>query len=490
MHGTTTPKTLPFSPRKVRDRAAGEAPWAAAIGPAAGGDAAEIMLSTLIVVESAVVVTSAVVAHWMRYRSIHLPATYWFATLLGATLHANGLIATRIYSFVQRPHPPYRIGTLLLGWSAVILLMATVMYFGRMSDEFSRTWLALWFLVAGGGLLATRLAAVAALCRWRRLGRLSIAVALVGTERMLDCLSTRLGTVGGQYQIVARFRLASARSGHSAELRRAIGEIYQLVQSERLDEIIIAVPKITPAALDALVQSLGMLPVTVRLCRSTLGGGNLALVAGTPMYSVLNRPLCGWDRVVKRAEDIVLGSLLLLLLLPLMIVVAVAIRLDSPGPVLFRQNRYGFRNNLIRIYKFRSMHWTACADPAAPQAVRGDPRVTRVGRFIRATSLDELPQLLNVLRGDMSLVGPRPHPVALNERFAAIIDNYMARHRVWPGITGWAQINGLRGETDTIEKMRLRVEHDLYYIENWSLAFDIRILLTTVVKGLVGEKAY
>jgi Undecaprenyl-phosphate glucose phosphotransferase len=245
-----------------------------------------------------------------------------------------------------------------------------------------------------------------------------------------------------------------------------------------------------PTTLDALVQRLGMLPVTVRLCPSTPGGGNLTLVAGTPMYSVLNRPLSGWDRVVKRSEDVILSSLLLIFLLPLMLVVAAAIRLDSPGPVLFRQSRFGFRNNLIRIYKFRSMHLACCHDPAAPQAVRGDPRVTRVGRFIRATSLDELPQLLNVLRGDMSLVGPRPHPVALNERFATIIDNYMARHRVRPGITGWAQVNGLRGETDTIEKMRLRVEHDLYYIENWSLAFDIRILLATLIKGLVGKNAY
>jgi putative colanic acid biosynthesis UDP-glucose lipid carrier transferase len=178
-----------------------------------------------------------------------------------------------------------------------------------------------------------------------------------------------------------------------------------------------------------------------------------------------------------------------------MLTVALAVKLTSKGPVLFRQKRYGLNNELIEILKFRTMHVAACDDGRGPhegfrQATRGDPRVTPVGRLLRRTSLDELPQFLNVLRGDMSVVGPRPHAVAHHERFAPLIDSYIARHRVKPGITGWAQVHGLRGETDTVEKMERRLEHDLYYIENWSLSLDLRIILRTLLVGFTHPNAY
>jgi Undecaprenyl-phosphate glucose phosphotransferase len=209
-----------------------------------------------------------------------------------------------------------------------------------------------------------------------------------------------------------------------------------------------------------------------------------------PLYTIVERPLSGWARVAKRAEDIVVSSVALFLLLPLLALVAIVIKLESPGPVLFHQNRFGFNNDLIRIYKLRSMQHQPEPEHAVAQARRNDPRVTRVGRILRRTSIDELPQLFNVLRGDMSLVGPRPHPVALNEEFAELIDGYLARHRVKPGITGWAQVNGLRGETDTLDKMRRRVEHDLYYIDNWSLLFDLKILVATLAVGFMNKNAY
>jgi putative colanic acid biosynthesis UDP-glucose lipid carrier transferase len=158
--------------------------------------------------------------------------------------------------------------------------------------------------------------------------------------------------------------------------------------------------------------------------------------------------------------------------------------------VLFRQDRLGFNNDLIRIYKLRSMHHQLASEHTVAQARRNDPRVTRVGRILRRTSLDELPQLFNVLKGDMSLVGPRPHPVALDKKFAEVIDGYPARLRVKPGITGWAQVNGLRGETDTLDKMQRRVEHDLYYIDNWSLLFDLKILFVTIIVGFMNKNAY
>jgi putative colanic acid biosynthesis UDP-glucose lipid carrier transferase len=194
--------------------------------------------------------------------------------------------------------------------------------------------------------------------------------------------------------------------------------------------------------------------------------------------------------VIKRIEDLVLGTALLLFALPLMVAIAVAIRLDTPGPVLFRQKRRGLNNSPFDILKFRTMVHMPGPELTVPQARRQDPRVTRVGRILRRTSLDELPQLFNVLKGEMSLVGPRPHAVAHGERYGALIVGYADRHRVLPGITGWAQVHGHRGETDTLEKMQRRVDHDLAYLANRSLLFDLTILVLTVWTVCRDRNAY
>ena len=200
---------------------------------------------------------------------------------------------------------------------------------------------------------------------------------------------------------------------------------------------------------------------------------------------VVQPPLSAFDRVAKRAFDICIAGLGLLVLSPLFLTVSLAIRLDSRGPVLFRQTRHGYNNETIKVLKFRSMTTTEDGHHFK-QAVRNDPRITRMGRILRRTNIDELPQLVNVLLGEMSIVGPRPHPVALNEAFAERISPLSRRHKVKPGITGWAQVNGFRGETDTLEKMQRRVAYDLYYIDNWSFVFDIKIILMT----LVSKRAY
>jgi exopolysaccharide biosynthesis polyprenyl glycosylphosphotransferase len=197
--------------------------------------------------------------------------------------------------------------------------------------------------------------------------------------------------------------------------------------------------------------------------------------------------------VLKAIEDKALSAVLLFFLAPLLLLVALAIKLDSPGPVLFRQKRYGFNNHLIGVYKFRTMHHHLRDEKAEKLVTRGDPRITRVGAFLRKTSIDELPQLLNVLKGEMSIVGPRPHALsakAADRLYEEVVAEYAARHRVKPGITGWAQVMGWRGETDTVEKIQKRVEHDLYYIENWSLAFDFKILVLTFFALLKPENAY
>ena len=211
------------------------------------------------------------------------------------------------------------------------------------------------------------------------------------------------------------------------------------------------------------------------------------------MLAMMDKPLSDWDRVVKNVEDRVLGALLLLLAAPVMALVALAVRLDSKGPIFFRQKRYGFNNELIEVLKFRSMYVDQQDATGSKVVTRGDPRVTRVGRFIRRTSLDELPQLINVVKGQMSLVGPRPHATgskAERDLFEDVVEGYFARHRVKPGVTGWAQINGWRGETDTREKLVRRVEHDLYYIDNWSVLFDLYIIALTPLSLATGKNAY
>ncbi|MCX2533910.1 MAG: exopolysaccharide biosynthesis polyprenyl glycosylphosphotransferase [Plesiomonas shigelloides] len=205
--------------------------------------------------------------------------------------------------------------------------------------------------------------------------------------------------------------------------------------------------------------------------------------------SVFSSPFDGIGGFIKRAEDIILGALILLLISPVLLFVAIGVKLSSPGPVLFKQDRYGLGGKCIKVWKFRSMKVMENSDKVV-QATRNDPRVTRFGAFIRRTSLDELPQFFNVLQGSMSIVGPRPHAVAHNEEYRAIVNRYMVRHMVKPGITGLAQINGFRGETDTVDKMEMRVKYDLRYIQTWSLALDIKIIFLTIFKGFVGETAY
>ncbi|MFC5550689.1 undecaprenyl-phosphate glucose phosphotransferase [Massilia aerilata] len=212
-------------------------------------------------------------------------------------------------------------------------------------------------------------------------------------------------------------------------------------------------------------------------------------VGGMPVIAICETPFMGLNSTIKRASDIVLASLILLLLAPLMLVVAAAVRISSPGPVIFRQRRYGLYGDEIMVYKFRSM--TVMDNGAAVlQAQRNDARVTKIGGFLRRTSLDELPQFVNVLQGRMSIVGPRPHAVAHNEQYRKLIKGYMLRHKVKPGITGWAQVNGLRGETATLDKMEARIQYDLDYLRNWSLWLDLWIVLKTVKVVLTRENAF
>jgi Undecaprenyl-phosphate glucose phosphotransferase len=261
--------------------------------------------------------------------------------------------------------------------------------------------------------------------------------------------------------------------------------------------LVVSLPLTAESRVLAMLKKLWVLPVDIRLSAHSnqlrFRPRSYSFIGSVPMLDLLDKPINDWDSVAKRAFDIVFSLIGLVVFSPVMLATAIAIKLDSKGPVIFRQKRHGFNNEIIEVYKFRSMY-VDHADAAARKLVtKDDPRVTRVGRIIRKTSIDELPQFFNALKGNLSLVGPRPHAPhakARNGLYHEVVDGYFARHRVKPGVTGWAQINGWRGETDTDEKIKHRTEFDLYYIENWSLWFDLKILLLTPVRLLNTENAY
>jgi Undecaprenyl-phosphate glucose phosphotransferase len=278
---------------------------------------------------------------------------------------------------------------------------------------------------------------------------------------------------------------------------RKLGGVAELIEFARIahiDLLIVTLPLAAEARILKMLSQLWVLPVDIRLAASAEDFAFPRRRGDQGLISVARRPLGHGGRLRKRALDICVASVALAVLWPILLATAVAVRLDSPGPVLFRQFRHGYNNRPVEVWKFRSMRVESC-DPTARRVVtRGDDRVTRVGRFIRKTSIDELPQLFNVLRGDLSLVGPRPHVMnavsSEAQTFAEIVAGYSARHRTPPGITGWAQINGWRGEIDDPEKLRRRFEHDLYYIENWSIWLDLYILAMTPIRLFRTENAY
>jgi Undecaprenyl-phosphate glucose phosphotransferase len=333
-------------------------------------------------------------------------------------------------------------------------------------------------------------------------GRFRQRIAIVGGGKPAEEALTLLETSRGlDIEIVGLFDdREDARSPQSIRKYHKIGKIEELAhysRARRVDLIVVAIPLSAETRLLTILPRLWELPVDIRISGHTsnlkLNARAYTYLGKLPLLSVFDRPLKGWSLFQKEVLDRLLALIAIILLAPVMAGVALAVKVDSPGPLIFRQRRYGFNNEQIEVYKFRSMYADRCDAAAAKLVTRDDPRVTRVGRIIRKTSLDELPQLFNVLRGQLSLVGPRPHAAqakAAEALYEKAVDGYFARHRVKPGITGWAQINGWRGETDTRDKLEQRVKHDLEYIDQWSLGFDLYIIARTPFALFKSENAY
>jgi Undecaprenyl-phosphate glucose phosphotransferase len=388
-------------------------------------------------------------------------------------------------------------------WSVVFLIAISVSFFAKAGDQFSRAWLGGFYVLGLCALIGFRRALFLLVRRWTREGRLDRRTVVVGADRNGETLISSLAAqrdsdvrVIGVFDDRGEARNASSREG--VQKLGTVDELVEFARHTRVDLVIFSLPISAEARILQMLRKLWVLPVDIRLSAHTnklrFRPRSYSYIGNVPVIDIFDKPIADWDVVMKWLFDKVVGALALLFVAPIMALVALAIKLDSKGPVLFKQRRYGFNNELIEVYKFRSMYVDQ-TDASAQRLVRkNDPRVTRVGRFIRKTSLDELPQLFNVVfAGNLSLVGPRPHAVhakAENRIYDEAVDGYFARHRVKPGITGWAQINGWRGETDSQEKIQRRVEHDLYYIENWSILFDVYILARTPFALLNLESAY
>jgi Undecaprenyl-phosphate glucose phosphotransferase len=393
---------------------------------------------------------------------------------------------------------------MISSWSFVFLLFIGASFLAKLGSEVSRLWLSAFFFVGLAALVAERIFLRAMVRNWARDGRLDRRTIVVGSdktgEQLVEALNAQDDSdihVLGVFDDRNDDRALDACAG-SPKLGK-VDDIVEFARRTRVDLVLFALPISAETRILEMLKKLWVLPVDIRLSAHTnklrFRPRSYSYLGEVPTLDMFVPPITDWDLVMKWLFDRMVGGIILLLALPVMGLVALAVKLDSPGPALFRQKRFGFNNERIDVFKFRSLYHHQ-ADPTAAKVVtKDDPRVTRVGRFIRKTSLDELPQLFNVVfKGNLSLVGPRPHAVQgkLQSRlFDEAVDGYFARHRVKPGITGWAQINGWRGEIDNEEKIQKRVEFDLYYIENWSVLFDLFILLKTPLALMTkNENAY
>jgi Undecaprenyl-phosphate glucose phosphotransferase len=473
-------------------------------GPTRSTVPIDLVVFAVRVVEFATVILAGIIA--LTFWADRIPAAdvpvYGRSMLGGALIFA--LVAEIMGSYDVDCHFSLRKAwqRVLGSWLVTGLFLITVGFLLKVSEEFSRGWALTWFVTAAIMLAGTRAAMTMWIRRLKGQGVFNSRVAIYGAAAQGQRLAQYIrGNNKLTISLVGFFD--DRRDGRVPVIVDDLpvfgtsDDLVAMIRDGLIDQVIVALPWSAELRIQQVVQKLALTPVRIRLAPDlasfAFAHRPLVLLGDVPVITLFERPISGTDAIVKRAEDLVLTLGILFFLWPVMLLVALAVKLDTPGPVFFRQPREGFNNKPFRVFKFRSMTHETCETDGIRQATRDDKRITRVGRVIRATSLDELPQLFNVVAGDMSLVGPRPHAPSTRaggRLFNEVVQTYAARHKVKPGITGWAQVCGWRGETDTEDKLVKRLEHDLYYIENWSVPFDLYILVRTLFAVIFPRNAF
>lgn len=418
------------------------------------------------------------------------------------------LVANLCYSFVAEMLWLYRswrasafkelMFNTLLSWGITLFPVMLFIFFSKASEDYSRVSLGTWFVLTAYSLCFWRLAYRMFLVNQRRKGINTRRVGIIGLSDGAGCRLAKeiMSHPETGYQLEGVWddrKVERLNQDYRAYYSGTVNDGVERARRGEIDVLFIALPLSAKDRIDRILRLLGDTTVDVHLIPDffvyNLLHARMGQVGNVQTVSIYDTPMRGGWSVIKRLEDLVLASIILLFAAIPMALIALGVKLTSKGPVIFKQDRYGLDGQRIKVWKFRTMKTTENGDKVV-QATRNDSRITPLGSFLRRTSLDELPQFFNVLQGTMSVVGPRPHAVAHNEGFRKQVDYYMLRHKMKPGITGWAQINGWRGETDTLEKMQKRIEFDLEYIQNWSLMMDFQILLATFGKGFVNKNAY
>ena len=427
----------------------------------------------------------AIAGAWAYYWRFDVPITQAPETIVQLVVAAAFLMlltSTMVYRAWRGGQLLAMLGRVALAWVITWGIVMTWLVLSKSGESLSRIWLGYWGI---NSLLFVWLGRIGLffLMSWLQgKGVSELRVLLVGTGKSVTVIRRRV-----KASAWTGYKVVGVTTGESTKyLEEAVAKV-------RPDEVWICQQPGDTRVAENVLHTLRHSTVNIRLIPDLtmlqLVNHGVSVVVGVPMLDLSSSPMEGGNLVAKWLEDKIVGTLILLLISPLLVVIAAAVKLTSSGPAIFRQRRLGWNGEEILIYKFRSMYQHA-ESSVISQATKGDPRITPLGRFLRSTSLDELPQFINVLQGNMSIVGPRPHAISHNDEYMQLIPKYMLRHKVKPGITGWAQVNGLRGETDTVEKMEARIQADIYYIEHWSIWFDLKIIFLTIFKGFVGRNAY
>ncbi|MCC8401267.1 undecaprenyl-phosphate glucose phosphotransferase [Paraburkholderia sp. MMS20-SJTN17] len=451
------------------------------------------------VFDVALILAGATAASQARFESLAQSGFHWALVMFSAAFALAIFPAFGVYESWRGRSKLALAGQVSLAWLMVQSCALVLMYSLHRSDLVSRLWFTYWTAMSSSLLIANRVITHAVLARARGAGMNLHQVAIVGSGSQCDAIIRRIESApGAGFRATAVYNTrpdTSQVTSPRVPVFDTVDQLADYIRRNDVHELWLMLSLSEEPLICALIDEFRDDLVNIRFVpdvrsHALFEGSGVIDLLGVPAINLVASPLSPSSMLRKEIFDRVFAATALICLAPLMLAIAIAVKLSSRGPVLFRQQRKGADGRVFTIYKFRSMRLHTEAKGTLSQATRNDKRVTKVGAFLRRTSLDELPQFFNVLLGDMSVVGPRPHALEHDDLYQKVVAGYINRYRIKPGITGWAQINGFRGETDRIEKMERRVEHDLYYLGHWSFALDMRIIGATIVAGLVHRNAY